>query len=517
VKPSLKTIAESPPVKRRRAAAPKFEALYIDGIDAVLRFYRYRFNELPLRALKSILTSWIDNWEPQRKSKYGRYNKKFPSERSQASPPWWPSDCPYTEPATMTREGEFQPYRSSVFTHHAIVIVFFAADLLLIHRQTDEQSGKRKKSWISWLRDEALETVQDASPGYFSQRKMSLGEVRKNRALTEILPSLFYIAEEHVRYITRYELFEGSGNENPYNAKPVMWEHFQRLDQEPQEMCVIHYYGETEKFACQRKPVLENFGSESKVDDTNNTDMPCSVQPAKAELVATPSTAFNPFWNGFLPKTDELEPAANLDTTSNQSWNGFQKIDMSCFPQGAAPQTASSLFWNNFPGNNMSCFPQVANYEPVAIPQAAFSPSWNSFPENDMSQIAIPNPHAAFDRYWNGSQKCDMPYMYADPSGHFQVMQILYEVRDCGLETFACTVDQPTTLTPTPFQFAPWQLSSNDVMKDPQDMNLLHSMQAELSHLQPALSNSSFTGQQYFVFDPQRPGHVHAAHAPGYP
>jgi hypothetical protein len=82
------------------------ETMYINNIEALTRFYRRRFDEMTMKPLRKIITEWVGRLEPQRQSKYGRYDNKLPSRRDEPSPPWWPSYCPYREPSHLKRERE---------------------------------------------------------------------------------------------------------------------------------------------------------------------------------------------------------------------------------------------------------------------------------------------------------------------------------------------------------------------------------------------------------------------------
>lgn len=87
------------------------ETLYINNIEGLLKFYRHRFDELTMKPMRKIITEWVSRLEPQRQSKYGKYDNKLPSKRTALSPPWWPSDCPYREPSHLKRERELSTSR----------------------------------------------------------------------------------------------------------------------------------------------------------------------------------------------------------------------------------------------------------------------------------------------------------------------------------------------------------------------------------------------------------------------
>ncbi|KAF2676787.1 hypothetical protein K458DRAFT_179749 [Lentithecium fluviatile CBS 122367] len=95
---------------------------------------------------------------------------------------------------------------------------------MLIHRRIDEQCGKRRRSWIRQLRSQAEFLVEGTPTECFSSSKEdTFNESMKERALNEILPSLFDVAEAHEDYIAQYDLYEGSDNTDPHRGKYVTW------------------------------------------------------------------------------------------------------------------------------------------------------------------------------------------------------------------------------------------------------------------------------------------------------
>ena len=85
---------------------------------------------------------------------------------------------------------------------------------MLVHRKVDEI--KHQGSWITKLHDMTKLAVQTTSAVYFSLSKdTALGEEMKKRALDQILPSIFDVAQAYEEHITQHNLFEGSGNVAP--------------------------------------------------------------------------------------------------------------------------------------------------------------------------------------------------------------------------------------------------------------------------------------------------------------
>lgn len=97
-----------------------------------------------------------------------------------------------------------------------------AVEMMLIHRDID--AIKRNGSWISKLRDVAKFTVQTTSADHFSSSKGAAhSEEMKMRALEQILPSIFEVAQAYEDHIMQYNLIEGSGNEDPGRGRHHTW------------------------------------------------------------------------------------------------------------------------------------------------------------------------------------------------------------------------------------------------------------------------------------------------------
>lgn len=94
---------------------------------------------------------------------------------------------------------------------------------MLVHRKIDEIKRKGG-SWISKLRDVAKFTVRTTSADHFSNSKGAIhSEQMKKRALEQILPSIFDVAQAYEDHIMQYSLFEGSGNVDPGRGKHHTW------------------------------------------------------------------------------------------------------------------------------------------------------------------------------------------------------------------------------------------------------------------------------------------------------
>ncbi|KAF1933608.1 uncharacterized protein M421DRAFT_201058 [Didymella exigua CBS 183.55] len=177
---------------------------YIGDIDAFKKFLTRRFDELTMKPLRGIATHWVKLIEPRRLGDWGKYHEMKPSEAE--TPPWWPRDVIYKEPSHLKKED----------------LSTLAVEMMLVHREIDEV--KRKGPWISKLRDVAKFTVQTTSADHFSSSKGAVhSEEMKKRALEQILPSIFEVAQAYEDHIMQYNLIEGSGNKDPGRGRHHTW------------------------------------------------------------------------------------------------------------------------------------------------------------------------------------------------------------------------------------------------------------------------------------------------------
>lgn len=165
--------------------------------------------------------------------------------------------------------------------------------MMLIHRKIDEI--KRKGSWISKLRDVAKFTVQTTSADNFSSSKGAVhSEEMKARALDQILPSIFDVAQSYEDHIMQYSLFEGSGNIDPGRGKQHTWKPIPRpvrRTQQPKRPRKRTTQGPD----LAQEALCEASGDETEPDDTMTrfARVPCGLpQPiAPHQLLPGPSPA----------------------------------------------------------------------------------------------------------------------------------------------------------------------------------------------------------------------------------
>ena len=86
------------------------ERFYIGDEIALRSFVECRLDEFTLKPLRKIVAEWMKIVAPNRRRKYGPYHKMLPSDMPpQSTPPWWPEDVIYTEPAHLLGTGQYCP------------------------------------------------------------------------------------------------------------------------------------------------------------------------------------------------------------------------------------------------------------------------------------------------------------------------------------------------------------------------------------------------------------------------
>ncbi|KAJ4324229.1 hypothetical protein N0V94_001441 [Neodidymelliopsis sp. IMI 364377] len=256
---------------------------YIGDIDAFKDFLRRRFDELTMKPLRGIATHWVKLLEPRRLGDWGKYHEMLPHEAD--TPPWWPKTVIYKEPSHLKKNGTLRFKTCVSPTNSRIELSTLAVEMMLVHRELDEI--KRKGSWISKLREVARFTVQTTSADHFSSSKGAVhSEQMKSRALEQILPSIFDVAQAYEDHIMQYNLFEGSGNVDPGRGKHHTWKPIPRP--------VRRQRSKRPRRTVARSPdtVQEHFqevsGDETEPDDTMNKLAWCP-QPTQLRSLAAQS------------------------------------------------------------------------------------------------------------------------------------------------------------------------------------------------------------------------------------
>lgn len=103
---------------------------------------------------------------------------------------------------------------------------------MLQHRIIDEP--KRRGSWVAKLRQAAQYAIETTPPEQFSSSKGSgFSELMRERALNEIMPTLFDIAQSYEDHFVQNDLYEGSGNIDPQNGRTCTWQTASRPPRQP--------------------------------------------------------------------------------------------------------------------------------------------------------------------------------------------------------------------------------------------------------------------------------------------
>ncbi|KZM19359.1 hypothetical protein ST47_g9560 [Ascochyta rabiei] len=283
---------------------------YIGDVDAFKDFLYRRFDELTMKPLRGIVTHWVKLLEPRRLGDWGKYHEMLPSEAD--TPPWWPKTVIYKEPSHLKK--------SELST--------LAVEMMLVHREIDEM--KRKSAWISKLRDVAKFTIQTTSADHFSSSKGAAhSEEMKKRALDQILPSVFDVAQTYEDHIMQYNLFEGSGNADPGRGKYHTWKPIPRptrrpLTKRPRRAVANNANAEQET-------ICEASGDETEPDDTMVRLTTMAPGPPRTGPFPRPLTA---------QSQAEVQPSRQSTTaqdTCHQEW----KVGTAVSTSGPCTPTAS--------------------------------------------------------------------------------------------------------------------------------------------------------------------------------
>lgn len=241
-----------------RSPPEKAHTFYIGDFDELCKFFRRRLEELTMKPLRPIVTAWIKQLEPRRLGSYGPYHKKMPSQRPpECTPEWWPRDVRYEEPSHLDKAG----------------LLKVAVTMMLQHRAIDEP--KRKGSWVAKLQQAAQYAIETTPPEQFSSSKGSgFSERMRDRALNEIMPSLFSIAQIYEDHLARNNLYEGSGNVDTREGTMCTW---QPVSRPPRQSTFNRKRAKVQSRASRRNAVSdENFsGDETEVDESVANSFMC--------------------------------------------------------------------------------------------------------------------------------------------------------------------------------------------------------------------------------------------------
>jgi hypothetical protein len=198
----------------------------VGDIEALKTFLRARIDELTMKPVRSMVTSWVKKLEPKRKGGYGPYHKMLPSAApEEATPPWWPRTVPYIEPAHLDKDGKQSVYAMR-FTHSRLLgLITLAIDIILQHRDIAIDELKRQKPWAYQLQRVAeFEVSMLPAEQYSSSRNATFSTAMKDRAEKEILPSLFDVVQSYEDHVFQYNLWTYKDIKEAPKGKTITWQ-----------------------------------------------------------------------------------------------------------------------------------------------------------------------------------------------------------------------------------------------------------------------------------------------------
>ncbi|KAH6201049.1 hypothetical protein HBI53_149330 [Parastagonospora nodorum] len=186
------------------------KTFHIGDIEALQVFFRQRIDELTMKPVRGMVTSWVKQLEPKRKGGYGPYHKMLPSEAPEdATPPWWPHNVPYIEPAHLDKDG----------------LLSLAVEIMMQHRDVPIDEWKRQQSWSHKLRQVAqFEIEMTPQEQYSSSRNPAFSKLMKERAQNGIIPSLFDVSQSYEDHVNQYSLWSYKNIKDFPKGKAVTWQ-----------------------------------------------------------------------------------------------------------------------------------------------------------------------------------------------------------------------------------------------------------------------------------------------------
>jgi len=283
-----------------------------------------------------------------------------------------------------------------------------AVDLLLQHRDID--ADKRKRSWVAELWHKAKCVVEMTPSDQFSSSKDSdFSKTMQQRALNEILPSLFEIAQKHEDHVRQSQ--HGMGGE-------VSW---QPLTRPPRQALAPRKRQQTAMATTvvRIKSDVDASADETEVDDTTvpscpryerdtrifcNSNSPAPRQDASAPVpareppqldslayssTATPSTSFGQS-NHVLPLGDDMD--LDVNGASSAPYHGQVQLP-STLASNPLQYSSTHHDYNNHDvqlHQNGSSFPSM---------QSAFIPVSPPLYEHSLHFFNTPYPLEYSDNY----------------------------------------------------------------------------------------------------------------------
>jgi hypothetical protein len=247
--------------------------------------------------------------------------------------------------------------------------------MMLVHRKIDDI--KRKGPWISKLRDVAKFTAQTTSDDHFSSSKGAAhSEEMKKRALEEILPSIFGVAQAYEDHILHYNLIEGSGNKDPGGGRRHTWKPIPRP--------VIRQQPKRPRRTAHSERVQKTF-HEASGDETEPDDTMTKLHLGEENLDMKPHVRTMSGHGGMQPPYNMPSYTQPLQyPTTPTSFNGqaYQSANNYANQASAFPHNAPT-FVNPFTMFNAPAPP--LSYDQYTSPMPEFPYGQDIFPPTPMS------------------------------------------------------------------------------------------------------------------------------------
>ncbi|KAF2823748.1 hypothetical protein CC86DRAFT_384303 [Ophiobolus disseminans] len=287
-------------------------------IEGMKRFFKRRIDELTMKPVRGMVTTWIKQLEPRRQGLHGPYHRQLPSAMPKdATPPWWPHDVRYLEPAHLGKED----------------LKKLAVELMLQHRGCAIDVIKRQypRGWTEKIRSVAQYAVENTPEEHFSSSKNILfSRSMKKRALNSILPSVFEISQSYEDYVQQHALWNYAEKDKLPQGKTVTWQHVPRppkqisqqrrvrartASQAPRDESDVYAHDATS-------------GYDTEPDDTME-GLVLSPQPeVKVALTESPPTfkVSTPVPAAAVPSIETAQPAVRMQLTPCSSFDQSFKV-----------------------------------------------------------------------------------------------------------------------------------------------------------------------------------------------
>jgi hypothetical protein len=266
---------------------------------------------------------------------------------------------------------------------------------MLQHRIID--AVKRRGSWVQKLRKIARYAVESTAADQFSSSKGSgFSETMQKRALSEILPNLFEIAQSYEDHLAQYGLYEGAGNQDPGNGTRVTWQY---LTRPPRQTAPRKRVRRTKAPAAERVVSdADASGDETEVDNTATITHLRRGRRPQTQAQAPQNPQPRPGLQEPLPLAVPQDPIPQTQASQGQApvpahvtAAMLSQPDVRYRSAAPTPNASFGQPMLGLPlGENMDMDVKVAHRDPYQhqVPQTTFPPS---------QPMEYPTSHAAFN------------------------------------------------------------------------------------------------------------------------